>query len=117
MSILNQQLSTILEKALNVAEKSGEFVINQAPLLLQEFYRWHIVSHTMGAFIFLTTLIPFIYFFKKAKWVSEPNFIDFMAIIFGIGSSATIIASAINVYKLVFILVAPKLYLIEYFLK
>jgi hypothetical protein len=117
MSILEQQLSVILDKALNVAEKSGEFVIEQAPLLLQEFYRWHIVSHTMGAFIFLTTLIPFIYLYKKAEWVAEPNFIDFMAIMFGVGSAVTIIVSAIHVYKLVFILVAPKLYLIEYFLK
>jgi hypothetical protein len=117
MNELEKQLSTILEKALNVAEKSGEFVIEQAPLLLQEFYQWHIASHIMGACWFIVPLILFIYFYKTAEWGYSNSFEEIMAIVFGVTSLATIIAAIINIYFLVFISVAPKLYLIEYFVK
>ena len=109
MSKLEEQLSVILEKSLSIAEKSGEFIIEQAPLLLQEFYQWHTASHIMGSLLFLLTLIPFIIFYKKAD--------EIMAVIFGTLSLFTIIVSMVNIYKLVFITVAPKLYLIEYFVK
>ena len=118
MKELEEQLSLVLKKALNVAEKSGEFVIEQAPLLLQEFYRWHIASHIMGSLFFLLTLIPFIYFYKKTDWEEyDISFEGFMAIVFGCITVITLIVSIINIYQLVFIIVAPKLYLIEYFLK
>ena len=118
MSKLEEQLSTILEKALNVAEKSGEFIIEQAPLLLQEFYQWHTVTHIMGSLLFLLTLIPFIIFYKKTDWGSyEDSFSEIMSMVFGVSSVFTIIISIIHIYKLVFITVAPKLYLIEYFVK
>ena len=118
MNKLEEQLSTILEKALNVAEKSGEFIIEQAPLLLQEFYQWHTAYHIMGSLLFLITLIPFIVFYKKADWDSyEDEFNQIMSILFGVFSLCTIIVSIINIYKLVFITVAPKFYLIEYFVK
>ena len=118
MNKLEEQLSVILEKSLNIAEKSGEFIIEQAPLLLQEFYQWHTASHIMKSLLFLITLIPFIVFYKKADWGSYENgFSEIMSISFGVFSVCTIIISIFNIYKLVFITVAPKLYLIEYFVK
>ena len=117
MNELEKQLSTILEKALDVAEKSGDFVIEQAPLLLQEFYQWHIASHIMGACLFIVPLIIFICFYKKAEWDYTDTFPEIMCIIFGVISAVTIITSMVSMYNLVFIYVAPKLYLIEYFIK
>jgi hypothetical protein len=117
MNELEKQLSTILEKALNVAEKSGDFVIEQAPLLLQEFYQWHTASHIMGACLFIVPLILFIYFYKTAEWDYNDSFKEVMSILFGVVSLVTIIVSIVNIYFLVFISVAPKLYLIEYFVK
>ena len=117
MNKLEEQLSIILEKSLNVAEKSGEFIIEQAPLLLQEFYQWHTASHIMSSLLFLLTLIPFIIFYKKATWQYGDDFYEIMSTIFGVLSLCTITVSIINIYKLVFITVAPKLYLIEYFVK
>ena len=114
---LEKQLSTILEKALNLAEKSGEFAIEQAPLLLQEFYKWHTASYVMGSLLFIVPLILFIYFYKKSDWDYGDGFIEIMSIVFGVLSFSSIIASIINIYNLVFILVAPKLYIIEYFVK
>ena len=117
MSKLEEQLSVILEKSLSIAEKSGEFIIEQAPLLLQEFYQWHTVSHIMGSLLFLLTLIPFIIFYKKADFEYMDGFYEIMSVLFGIFSFITIITSIVNIYELVFITVAPKLYLIEYFVK
>ena len=120
MSKLEEQLSIILEKSLNIAEKSGEFIIDQAPLLLQEFYKWHTVSYIMGSLIFLLTLIPFIVFCKKAEFGNykvNNEFYEILAIMFGLASIFTVTFSLINIYKLIFISVAPKLYLIEYFIK
>ena len=114
---LEKQLSTILEKALNLAEKSGEFAIEQAPLLLQEFYKWHTASYVMGSLLFIVPLILFIFFYKKADWDYGDSFTEIMCVAFGILSLVTIIISLINIYNLVFILVAPKLYIIEYFVK
>jgi F0F1-type ATP synthase assembly protein I len=117
MSKLEEQLSVILEKSLSIAEKSGEFIIEQAPLLLQEFYQWHTATHIMGSLLFLLTLIPFIYFYKAAEWDYGDSFKEVMSITFGTGSILTIIVSIVNIYQLAFITVAPKLYLIEYFVK
>ena len=119
MSKLEEQLSVILEKSLSIAEKSGEFIIEQAPLLLQEFYQWHTVSHIMGSLLFLLTLIPFIIFYKKADWIGFDGneFHETLSFIFGGISVLTILISVIHIYRLVFITVAPKLYLIEYFVK
>ena len=118
MNKLEEQLSIILEKSLDIAEKSGEFIIEQAPLLLQEFYQWHTASHIMGSLLFLLTLIPFVVFYKKADWESyNDTFNQAMSIVFGIFSIFTITVSIFNIYKLAFITVAPKLYLIEYFVK
>jgi|SaaInl47_10m_RNA_FD_contig_41_1724374_length_730_multi_4_in_0_out_0_1 hypothetical protein len=117
MKELEKQLSTILEKALNVAEKSGDFVIEQAPLLLQEFYKWHTASHIMGACLFVIPLILFIYFYRKADWDYLDSLNEILSVVFGVLSLCFIITSVINIYQLVFIITAPKLYLIEYFVK
>jgi len=44
----DEVLSKVVEKALIVAEKTGNFVIEQTPLLLQEFYKWHITESILG---------------------------------------------------------------------
>jgi len=116
MNKLEEKLSVILQKSLDIAEKSGEFIIEQAPLLLQEFYEWHTVSHIMGSLLFLLTVIPFIIFLNKTNW-EDYEFKQVVTIMLGVFSLFTITASVIHIYKLVFITVAPKLYLIEYFVK
>lgn len=125
----DEVLSEVVKKALTVAEKTGDFVIEQAPLLLQEFYRWHICANIFGILLgiflcFLAYKIPLLWlsdnkeyydtkFFSKygaeggiAAWV-------FFVIMIFIGA----IFLFCSIYELVYILVAPKLYLIDYFIK
>jgi hypothetical protein len=136
MNELEKQLSKILEKALNVAEKSGEFVMEQAPLLLQEFYKWHILSYILGIFLGVLIYIsgrylPYLWLNKEStgkfsvrffkKWNTNGDNIskDPSAawIIFTLTTISSVSIILVKTYKLMYILVAPKLYLIEYFVK
>lgn len=125
-------LSQIVKKALFVAEKTGEFAIEQAPLLLQEFYNWHIVSSIFFIAVFLIIAIvcirlPYLWLTNKTKSNSydlkyfgrygdeQVVTLSWCLCIFGIIVAVTGLFS--NLYDLVFILIAPKLYLIEYFIK
>lgn len=140
----DEVLSKVVEKALTVAEKTGEFVIEQAPLLLQEFYVWHICKSIFMALLWLSVFfliqrLSKLLSFGDEKLIPEENRENYFkkrdgkyyyssyrdgdseAYAFSIGikiaSYFTFIGLAVFLYDLVFILVAPKLYLIEYFIK
>ena len=131
---MKEQLSELVKKALEIAEKTGEFVIEQAPLVLQEFYMWEISKSIF--FILLSVLIflfgrytPHIYlekydiekkryfyskFFGRGGEDTEVGFASVFLILCIVFSIALFIYYS---YNLIFISVAPKLYLIKYFLK
>lgn len=132
----DEVLAEVVKKALTVAEKTGDFVIEQAPLLLQEFYNWHITVSILGILLgicifLLGRYIPNIwiinnesqgnysskYFSKYTKNDSWENGITPAWIIFFTGLLTSIVIISINLYNLLFLLIAPKLYLIEYFIK
>ena len=145
MNELENQLSEVLKKAIEIAEKSGEFVIDQAPLLLQEFYAWHIAKSAYGMFIGLVVfmLINFVrnYIGKKEafehienqgyhdeekttsvkkygryfKHNSEVHF--FRPVLRILSLVILLVVSSIYIFDIVYILIAPKLYLLEYFIK
>lgn len=128
----DEVLSKMVEKALTVAEKTGEFVVEQAPLLLQEFYAWHIAKSIIG--ILIGILIIVVGYNLRKIWgkkvdkeyckdwdeivlggYASENVSTVMTIVFSLIGGLVVIS--INSYSLIFILVAPKLYLIEYFIK
>lgn len=125
----DEVLSKVVEKALIVAEKTGNFVIEQTPLLLQEFYKWHIYSNIsfilLGLLIFIITWrVPLLWLDKdKCNWDYRyfNKYGDDSAIIawviFATGIVNTILFIFINLYNLLYLLIAPKLYLIDYFIK
>ena len=135
MNELETQLAELVKKGIEVAEKTGNFVIDQAPLLLQEFYRWHIASAILGilfgVIIYLIgRYLPFLWLHKEKPNKYSVNFFGKWGtgdgisrdpsaswILFTITTLVSLIFIFINLYTLVFILVAPKLYLIEYFIK
>ena len=132
MNELEQTLQQILQKSMEIAEQTGEFVINQAPDLLKQFFLWHIVSDILG--ILLAPIILFIgikvigfwgeneeidycetKFFNK-YYDKDSGVIPAIAIL-SVLFPAALIIFCINAYDLIYILIAPKLYLIEYFIK
>jgi len=120
----DEVLSEIVKKALTVAEKTGDFVIEQTPLLLQEFYRWHIAKSSLSILISLFTVICILVLINKHRKYVAKEELDmsdpecFFPRIFGwIGFFVAVGFFISYVYDLAFILFAPKLYLIEYFVK
>ena len=63
----DEVLLEIVKKALTVAEKTGDFITGQAPLLLQEFYRWHIAKSSLSIFISLFAVIRMLVLINKHK--------------------------------------------------
>ena len=142
MNELEKQLAEIVEKSLNVAEKTGEFVVEQAPLVLQEFYNWHMAESIFFIllFIFLKIVVAragrlWSYKTKEAipksqltnyslkgdgRYYPSDRHGDSDAYFFSnaikVSSYVSLIGVFHNLYDLVFIIIAPKLYLIEYFI-
>jgi len=104
-----------LTKGLELAEKTGEFIIEQAPELLKEFYAWHIAEDMLYIFIGLLVFVIVILLYKKAEWDNGPNFINLSFVAVVTMSIFTTGIMIVHMFDLVKILIAPKLYLIEYF--
>ncbi len=127
---LEQQLAKVVEKALNVAEQTGDFVLEQAPQLLQEFYMWHTTKYILGILlgVILLVLARYMNSFWAEKYDGKKVEWDKVVLFGRIGDSVGMILPSVivlicglvffsvNTYKLIFITVAPKLYLIEYFI-
>jgi len=111
-----KQLEAAITKGLEIAERGGEFVIDQAPEILREFYKWHI---TLDLVIILISFpILAISIFYLYKWITDTDRWGeyenkgMPSIFLGIGSFLFFIGYSLDLIK---ILIAPKLYLIEYF--
>ena|SRR5690606_28033239 len=128
MKELETVLSEIVKKAIEVAEKTGEFAIEQAPLLLVEFYRWNLIKNIFVALVIALGIFILWKIFKSCGSVEEKDskilnkyYDDYFLIVFGTPSVILVIIGILffvkSLYNIIFILTAPKLYLIEYFIK
>lgn len=133
MEKTDNKLAELITKAIEVAEKTGEFVIDQAPDLLREFYAWHIVSNAMGVVIFALLFYLGIRFFKicgkkepakyhKTKILGRYYETDEMPFFFICVTTLFLlvisgISFTVDFFDLVKILVAPKIYLLEHFIR
>lgn len=126
---LKNQLGELVKKTLELAQRTGQFVIDQAPDLLREFYRWQVFSAVfwvlVAVAIFLTVRYsPNLYLSKKKTGhfmedeffgrYGKSGFVSW--VIFILGSIASFFILVFNLYNLLFLLIAPKMYLIDYFL-
>ena len=126
MNETDKQLAEILKKGLETAEKTGNFIVEQAPDLIRQLLIWKTVEHSIYVIIGISLIIYFYRWTKKvAKEMKEKEddfedyFMDSLANIFiAIGQiSALIIGIALiteNLHDLIQIVFAPKIYLIEY---
>lgn len=116
-SELDETLANVVARAMEVAEATGEFVVEQSPLLLQEFYMWHTTVAIFWIVIGIAPLLIGLLVFNKAMEFNDGEYwyspAPLGANLLAIAGFATI---ATNTYTLLFISIAPKLYLIEYFL-
>jgi len=129
MRSLEESLEFVVAKAIEIAETTGEFVVEQAPLLLQEFYAWHISISIMQMLLGITCVLAGVYiprlWSEKKREYSKKLFggyyddegpIQFAIFGFIVAAIAGFSFFCAGAYDLIFIWVAPKLYLIEYFM-
>ena len=126
MNETDKQLAEILKKGLETAEKTGNFIVEQAPDLIRQLLIWKTVEYSVYVILGISLII---YFYRWAKKVSkemkenEDDFEDyfmysFANILITIGQLSLLITGIIliaeNLQDLIQIVFAPKIYLIEY---
>jgi len=136
---LLKTLQIMLQNTLEVANKTGKFIITQAPDLIRQFYTWSIANDifwiVVWGFIGLVLItLPRLWREKNIDYIKEnPEYYkkifknyflvhrnneDFGAAVFFtfLGLLTMFLTLAINLYDLLYLIVAPKLYLIEHIL-
>lgn len=118
---MNEELqvvvTSILEKSLKVAEASGEFLVEQTPEVLQQLLLWHGVESGIWFTVNLATLLVIVFYLipKSVKGCKDKdgNWEEWcpMLMFWSIPIVITLLSVDIVWLK---ILIAPKLYLLEY---
>ena len=121
----DKHIAEILKKGLEAAEKSGNFVIEQAPDLVKQLITYKTIETSICVLIEITLMyLIFIYFkylYKKNNEDSDFIIYDEFHIIgmiitslMGIFLFFAFITDISNLIQLIF---APKIYLLEYIAK
>lgn len=126
---LEEKLEPLVLKAIEAIEQTGDFVIEQAPLVLQEFLMWRTVKDIFLLLLFILILISPILVKKMlpkadknelrtGKFLGKVVSADSWGFGFFISVFTTIIGIIGTVHyglDLIKVTIAPKIYLIEYF--
>lgn len=117
----DEQLAEILKKGLEAAEKKGNFVVEQAPDLIQQLIVWKTCEYILLILISVGLILSIKKWYNSAikRYGDFDDFIDSVEFVgFSIYSIIVIpifgIALFHSFFNLVQILLAPKIWLIEY---
>mgnify|MGYP006174849981 CR=1 FL=1 len=123
-------LKEIVLKGVELAEKTGSFAIEQAPDLLQQFYRWHLVSNII--YFVCGIVILLLGRFAPNVWLEKKETGRYIHTFFNKHGDDGVITAYIvftvctiwscyllfnSIYDIIYLLVAPKIYLINYFIQ
>jgi len=112
-----ENLDKITEKLIEWLETTEVLAQEQVPIILQEVLTWHLISTLVSMALILIGITGYFVFLVKAK---RPIIEDdatprgVFALIGGIGSSIGFLALLIDLYIVLQIYFAPRVYLIEY---
>lgn len=114
----------LINEILTILKSTKSFVVNQMPDVVQQILHWSIAESALLILIGLGMFVGAVWGLIKIrqKWKDRANHYDddeFLFIISAIGCVCGGFVSVpiffINLFSLVKILVAPKIYLLEYF--
>ena len=121
----DKQIAEILKKGLEVAEKSGNFVIEQAPDLVKQLITYKTVETSICVLIEITLMYLIVIYFKylHKKNNEDSSFIEVNS--FHIGGMLISLVVAIfmfiafitDISNLIQLIFAPNIYLLEYIAK
>ena len=121
----DKQIAEILKKGLEAAEKSGNFVIEQAPDLVKQLITYKTVETSICVLIEITLMYLIVIYFKylHKKNNEDSSFIEvnsfhivgmLISLVVAIFMFIVFINDISNLIQLIF---APKIYLLEYIAK
>lgn len=116
----NEVLAAILEKAMATAEKTGTFLQEQAPDVVQQLLTWKLVQYSVSAVVCFIAFFLLAYLASKTlKSLGEEDsyFVTWQPPVLaasGVGALVVSISAANNALTAMQIWLAPKVYLIEY---
>ena len=126
MNETDKQLAEILKKGLETAEKTGNFIVEQAPDLIRQLLIWKTVEYSIYVIMGISLIIYFHRWTKKVtkemkekKDDYEDYFMSsFPNLLIAVGQISFLIIGILliaeNLHSLIQIVFAPKIYLIEY---
>ena len=121
----DKQIAEILKKGLEVAEKSGNFVIEQAPDLVKQLITYKTIETSISVLIEITLMYLifryFKYLYKKnnedSDFISDSEFHIAGIVITSLIGIFSFLAFIIEISNLIQLIFAPKIYLLEYIAK
>ena len=121
----DKQIAEILKKGLEVAEKSGNFVIEQAPDLVKQLITYKTVETSIYVLIEITLMYLIFRYFKylykknneETGFISDNEFNIAGMIITSLMGISLFFVFIDDVSILVQLIFAPKIYLLEYIAK
>ena len=118
---MNEKIENNIEEILNYIhngiKNAGDFVVEQTPLLIQEILTYNLIFHGslvgVGVFIIFVAICFSLYFIRKIDWKDDNHVIPFV-----IFNAFVWFVSLCLVFKNIFVVVkiyfAPRIYLLEY---
>jgi len=131
---MNEDLINILERAYEAAMKTGEFVVQEGSVLIQQFLLWKLFEYGMiivfGLIFLVGTPLVTRKVFKRrteshydAFWFGKPINFNYIGepffgacLINGFFMVVGFIMIILYLFSFVKLIVAPNVYLLEYFL-
>ena len=127
---MEEQIKQLVEKSIALIDKTGQFIESELPLVVQEFLTYKSIEHLAGSFLFLVPLIVLYIWYRLmpdegekdswnikifSKFVDEPHALVYIIVSF-LFSLTFLFFSVLNFLKFLKITIAPRVYLIDYFL-
>ena len=118
----DKQIAEILKKGLEAAEKSGNFVIEQAPDLVKQLITYKTIETSICVLIEITLMYLifryFKYLYKKnnedSDFISDNEFHIAGIVLSLVVAIFMFIAFITDISNLIQLIFAPKIYLLEY---
>jgi hypothetical protein len=115
MNLIEEKLVSAIEKGISAAEKTGDFVLDNAPGLIKQFIIWR-YARNIGVLLFSALCLYGMYLFLPFIYNESEG--TFGAIIFAIIALVASVFFAIDaIFELMKLIIAPKIYIIDYYIQ
>jgi hypothetical protein len=112
----DKALANAIQKGLQLAETTGEFVVEQASDLVQQFITYRIIHESIWTGVLVIFLVLCAWCTVESFKENEGDFNNLATLGLTIITVLTFFGVIIKTIELLKVIVAPKIYIIEYFI-